>query len=107
MVLASGIVVVGLWAWVASIAARHADRTWRLITAGALAVVLGSGIRAAVNLLGVWQALTATPPPILTWSGLAALAVGAFGVSLLLVGFANADSGMVLVEGLPAAPSEG
>ena len=88
VVLASGIVVVALWASVASIAARHADRTWRLIAAGALAVVLGSGIRATADLFGLSQAFMANAFTILTWSRLAALAVGAFGVSLLLVGFA-------------------
>jgi hypothetical protein len=97
--LVAGLAVLALWAWLGSIGARRAGRTWRLVTIGALAIVLGFGIRAFGDLFGLSQALTDNELTILIWFGLAASAAAALGASVLLVAFA---SGFDLADG-PAA----
>jgi hypothetical protein len=88
--------VLALWAWIASIGARRTGRTWRLVTAGALAVGLASGIRAFGDLVGITQALTDNALTVLIWFGLAASAAGAVGASVLLVAF---GSGVARADG--------
>jgi hypothetical protein len=94
--LVAGMAVLALWAWIASIGARRTGRTWRLVTAGALAVGLASGIRAFGDLVGITQALTDNALTVLIWFGLAASAAGAVGASVLLVAF---GSGVARADG--------
>jgi hypothetical protein len=88
-VLAAGLIVAGLWGWLASIAARRGGRPWRTVLAAALAILLGSGIRALGGLLALERAGTDDALTILTWSGLAAVAFGAVGAVVLVVAFAR------------------
>jgi hypothetical protein len=89
LVVVTVLVVLGLWAWVASIAARRDGAPWRPIVVGAVAVVLGNGLGAAGSLVALQQAGTDNAPTILTWTVLAAATVGAVGAAVLLVGFAR------------------
>lgn len=89
LVLVTALVVLGLWAWVASIAARRDGRPWRSIVVGAVAVVLGNALGAAGLLVALVQAGAGDAPTTLTWTTLVAAAVGAFGAAVLVVGFAR------------------
>jgi len=89
LVVVTVLVVLGLWAWVASIAARRDGAPWRPIVVGAVAVVLGNGLGAAGSLVALLQSGTDNAPTILTWTVLAAATVGAVGAAVLLVGFAR------------------
>lgn len=89
LVVVTVLVVLGLWAWVASIAARRDGAPWRPIVVGAVAVVLGNGLGAAGSLVALLQAGTDNAPTILTRTVLAAATVGAVGAAVLLVGFAR------------------
>ena len=89
LVVVTVLVVLGLWAWVASIAARRDGAPWRAIVVGAVAVVLGNAIGAAGSLVALLQSGTDNAPTILTWTVLAAATVGAVGAAVLLVGFAR------------------
>jgi hypothetical protein len=89
LVLVTVLVVLGLWAWVASIAARRDGRPWRSIVVGAVAIVLANGLGAAGLLVALVQAGADNAPTIMTWTTLAAAAVGAFGATVLVVGFAR------------------
>jgi hypothetical protein len=88
-VVAAGLIVAGLWGWVASIAARRYGRPWRTIVAAALAILLGSGIQALGGLLALERAGTDDALTILTWSALVASAFGAFGAVTLVFAFAR------------------
>lgn len=89
LVLVTVLVVLGLWAWVASIGARRDGAPWRSIVVGAAAVVLANGIGAAGSLIALLQAGTDNAPTILIWTVLAAATVGAVGAAVLVVGFAR------------------
>jgi hypothetical protein len=82
-------IVVAMWAWIASIAARRDRPPWKTILTGALAIVLGYGIRALGGVLALERAGTDDALTILTWSGLVASAFGAFGAVTLVVAFAR------------------
>jgi hypothetical protein len=88
-VLAAGLIVAGLWGWVASIAARRGGRPWPTVLAAALAILLGSGIQALGGLLALERGGTDDALTILTWSGLVAVALGAVGTVLLVAAFAT------------------
>jgi hypothetical protein len=89
LVVAAGPIVAGLWAWIVSIAARRDGGPWRAVLAGALAILLGIGMEALGGLLTTQLAGTYDALTILTWSGLVAGALGAFGAVVMVVAFAR------------------
>ncbi len=89
LIVAGVLIVAGLWAWIASVAARRDGRPWRTVLAAALAILLGSGIQTFGGLLAFQLTGTDDALTILTWSGLVAVAFGAVGSVLLVVAFAT------------------
>jgi hypothetical protein len=106
LVLVTVLVVLGLWAWVASIAARRDGAPWRSIVVGSVAVVLGNGLGATGLLVALLQAGTDNAPTILIWTVLAAATVGAVGAAVLLVGFAQGFEPIDNGDGGEPAPGE-
>lgn len=89
LVVAIGLVLAGLWAWVATVTDRREGRSWQQLTGGAVAPVLVAAIGSAGLLVALQEAGTDGALTIVTWFGIAAVAVGAAGATLLLVGFGN------------------
>ena len=89
LVVALGLVVFGLWAWIASVAARRESPAWRWMVLGSLAIVLALGLAHLGSILAFIQGGTENAQTILTWFGLAASAVDTLGAVFLVVGFAR------------------
>lgn len=89
LVVGLGLVVLGLWAWIASLAARRAGPGWRWILLGSLAIVLAQGLVQLGSILVYLWAGTDSAQTVLTWFGFAASAVDALGAVFLVVGFAR------------------
>ena len=87
--VALGLVVLGLWSWIAWVAARRSGPAWRWIFLGSLAIVLAYGLVQLASTLAYARVGTDDAQTILTWFGLAASAVGTLGAVFLVVGFAR------------------
>ncbi len=87
LVVGIGLVVAALWAWVATVAARRSGPPWPWLRIGAVAPVLQTAIGTAGLLVALQVVATGNALTVVTWFGIAAIAVGAVGAILLLVGF--------------------
>ena len=105
IVVAEAVVLV-LWAWIASLAYRQDGRAWRWITIGAVAIALGSVVRAIGWIDAIQRTGTDDAQMILTWFGLAASAVGAVGVVFVVLGFAAGFEPRDVGDGSETAPGE-
>ena len=79
LVVGIGLVVAALWAWVATVAARRSGPPWPWLRIGAVAPVLQTAIGTAGLLVALQVVATGNALTVVTWFGIAAIAVGAVG----------------------------